>query len=44
VLPEIHIGPVTLQTFGICFAFAFLGAGAGIWRRLEELVKPVDWA
>jgi len=44
VLPEIHIGPLTLQTFGICFALAFLAAGAVVWRRLEELGKPVDWA
>ena len=42
--PEIHIGPLTLQTFGICFAFAFIAAGALIWRRLGELGKPVDWA
>ena len=42
--PEIHVGPVTLQTFGICFAFAFIAAGAVIWRRLGELGKPVDWA
>ena len=42
--PEIEIGPLTLQTFGICFAAAFIGAGALIWRRLGELGKPVDWA
>ena len=42
--PEIHIGPVTLQTFGICFALAFIAAGALIWRRLGEIGKPVDWA
>ena len=44
MLPEIDIGPLTLQTFGICFAAAFLAAGALVWRRLEELGKPVDWA
>jgi phosphatidylglycerol:prolipoprotein diacylglycerol transferase len=44
VLPEIEIGPVTLQTFGICFAVGFLAAGAVAWRRLDELGKPVDWA
>jgi phosphatidylglycerol:prolipoprotein diacylglycerol transferase len=44
VLPEIHLGPLTLQTFGICFAFAFIAAGALIWRRFDELGKPVDWA
>src|ERR671919_582650 len=42
--PEIEIGPLTLQTFGICFALAFIAAGALIWRRLDELGKPVDWA
>jgi phosphatidylglycerol---prolipoprotein diacylglyceryl transferase len=44
VLPEINIGPVTLQTFGICFAAAFIAAGALVWKRLDELGKPVDWA
>jgi phosphatidylglycerol---prolipoprotein diacylglyceryl transferase len=44
VLPEIHLGPLTLQTFGICFALGFLAAGALIARRLGELGKPVDWA
>ena len=44
MLPEIHLGPLTLQTFGICFAAAFIAAGAVVWRRLGELGKPVDWA
>jgi phosphatidylglycerol---prolipoprotein diacylglyceryl transferase len=44
VQPEIDIGPVELQTFGICFALAFLGAGAVVARRLTELGKPPDWA
>lgn len=42
--PEIHLGPVTLQTFGIMFALAFVAAGAVLARRLKELGKPVDWA
>ena len=42
--PEIHIGPLTLQTFGLCFALAFLAAGALIWKRFGEIGKPVDWA
>lgn len=42
--PEIHIGPLTLQTFGLMFALAFLGAGAVIWKRLGEIGKPPDWA
>jgi phosphatidylglycerol---prolipoprotein diacylglyceryl transferase len=44
VQPEIHIGPVDLQTFGICFAVGFLAAGAVVGRRLRELGKPPDWA
>lgn len=42
--PELDLGPLTLQTFGICLAFAFLGAGAVLARRLGEIGKPVDWA
>ena len=42
--PQFEIGPVTLQTFGICFALAFLAAAALVWKRLGELGKPVDWA
>jgi phosphatidylglycerol:prolipoprotein diacylglycerol transferase len=44
VLPEINIGPLTLQTFGLCFALAFVLAGALVGRRLIELGKPADWA
>jgi phosphatidylglycerol---prolipoprotein diacylglyceryl transferase len=44
VQPEIHIGPLTLQTFGICFALAFIAAGALVGRRLREWGKPADWA
>jgi phosphatidylglycerol:prolipoprotein diacylglycerol transferase len=42
--PEIHLGPLTLQSFGIAFALAFLAAGAVVHRRLGELGKPPDWA
>jgi phosphatidylglycerol---prolipoprotein diacylglyceryl transferase len=42
--PELDLGPVTLQTFGICFAFGFLAAGAIIARRFKELGDPPDWA
>jgi phosphatidylglycerol---prolipoprotein diacylglyceryl transferase len=41
--PEIHIG-ITLQTFGIMFALAFIAAGAVVGRRFKELGKPTDWA
>jgi phosphatidylglycerol:prolipoprotein diacylglycerol transferase len=42
--PEIHLGPITLQTFGIAFALGFIAAGAVVGRRLKELGKPTDWA
>jgi phosphatidylglycerol:prolipoprotein diacylglycerol transferase len=42
--PEIEIGPLTLQTFGLMFALAFIGAGALIWKRFEEIGRPGDWA
>ena len=42
--PEIHLGPLTLQTFGIMFALGFIAAGALIAKRLPELGKPADWA
>src|SRR4051812_17747794 len=44
VQPEIHLGPLELKTFGICFALAFLAAGGVLARRLQELGKPVDWS
>jgi phosphatidylglycerol:prolipoprotein diacylglycerol transferase len=44
LLPEINIGPLTLQTFGLCFALGFVAAGALVGRRFLELGKPVDWA
>ena len=42
--PEIELGPLTLQTFGLCFAAAFLACGVLVGTRLRELRKPVDWA
>lgn len=42
--PEIEIGPLTIQTFGLMFALGFLASGAIIWKRLGELGKPQDWA
>jgi phosphatidylglycerol:prolipoprotein diacylglycerol transferase len=44
VQPELHIGPITLQTFGLMFALAFIAAGALIGRRLREWGHPVDWS
>jgi phosphatidylglycerol---prolipoprotein diacylglyceryl transferase len=43
VQPEIHIGPLELKTFGICFALGFLASGLIISRRFQELGKPADW-
>jgi len=42
--PEIQLGPLTLQTFGLMFALAFLAAGALIAKRLAEIGRPADWA
>jgi phosphatidylglycerol---prolipoprotein diacylglyceryl transferase len=44
VQPELHIGPLTLQTFGICFGAAFLACGLVLARRLKEIGRPRDWA
>ena len=42
--PEIDIGPVTLQTFGLMFGLGFVAAGLIVGRRFKELGKPGDWA
>src|SRR4051812_9495680 len=42
--PEIHLGPLTIQTFGICFAVGFLVAAAIITRRFKELGENPEWA
>ena len=42
--PEIHIGPLDIKTFGICFAAGFLVSGLIITRRFRELGRPVDWS
>jgi phosphatidylglycerol---prolipoprotein diacylglyceryl transferase len=42
--PQIHLGPLTLQSFGLMFALAFLAAGALVAKRLQEIGKPADWA
>jgi len=44
VQPEIHIGPLDLKTFGICFACGFLVSGLILGRRFRELGRPVDWS
>src|SRR3954471_21610897 len=42
--PEIHIGGLTFQTFGLMFALCLFAAGVLLWKRLGELGKPRDWA
>jgi phosphatidylglycerol:prolipoprotein diacylglycerol transferase len=42
--PEIDVGPLTLQTFGMMFALGFIAAGAVVARRLREWGRPPDWA
>lgn len=44
MLPEIDLGPLTLQTFGLMFALAFLVSGWVVAKRLREYGWPVEWA
>jgi phosphatidylglycerol:prolipoprotein diacylglycerol transferase len=44
VLPEIHIGGLTIQTFGLCLGAAFIVAGWLVAKRLQELGRRVDLA
>jgi phosphatidylglycerol:prolipoprotein diacylglycerol transferase len=41
--PEIDLGPLTIQTFGICFAVGFIVAAGIIGRRFRELGEPAEW-
>lgn len=42
--PEIDLGPLTIQTFGLMFALAFVAAGWLVAMRLRELDMDVDWS
>lgn len=42
--PEITILGVSIKTFGVCFAFAFLAPGATLSRRLPEIGRSAEWA
>src|SRR3954467_1590227 len=42
--PEINVLGVSIKTFGVCFALAFIAAGATVSRRLVELGKSSEWA
>jgi phosphatidylglycerol:prolipoprotein diacylglycerol transferase len=37
VIPSIDLGPLTIQTFGLCVALAFIASGALAYRRFGEL-------
>jgi phosphatidylglycerol---prolipoprotein diacylglyceryl transferase len=42
--PEIDLGPLTLQTFGLMLGLGFVVAGIFAQRYLKELGRPPDWA
>jgi len=44
MISEIELGPLTLQTFGLMFALAFIVSGWIVALRLKELTWPVEWA
>jgi phosphatidylglycerol:prolipoprotein diacylglycerol transferase len=44
VQPEIHILGITLQSFGLMLALAFIVCGVAAGRFLQEIGRPVDWA
>jgi phosphatidylglycerol---prolipoprotein diacylglyceryl transferase len=44
VQPELDIGPITLQTFGLMLGLGFVVCGIAAARFLKEIGKPVDWA
>lgn len=41
--PEIQLGPLELQTFGISFAAGFIAAAAVLARHFREIGRPPDW-
>jgi phosphatidylglycerol---prolipoprotein diacylglyceryl transferase len=44
VQPEIDVLGLSIKTFGVMFALAFLACGAVVARRLSEVERPPDWA
>jgi phosphatidylglycerol:prolipoprotein diacylglycerol transferase len=44
VQPDIDLFGLSIKTFGLAFALAFVLSGLVVGRRLKELGKPVDWA
>ena len=41
--PEIHLGPVTLQSFGLMLGLGFVVAGLFASKYLKELDRRVRW-
>jgi phosphatidylglycerol:prolipoprotein diacylglycerol transferase len=42
--PEIHLGPLTLQSFGLMMGLGFVVAGLFASKFLREQGRPADWA
>src|ERR687898_289384 len=42
--PEINLGPLTLQSFGLMMGLGFVVAGLLAAKRLKEIGRPSDWA
>ena len=42
--PEFHVLGISIKSFGMVFALAFLVCGLLVARRLRELGHPVGWA
>ena len=42
--PEIHLLGISIKTFGVSFALAFLASGLTVSRRLVEIGKSSEWA
>ena len=42
--PDINVFGISIKTFGVCFALAFIASGATVHRRLIELGKSGEWA
>jgi len=42
--PELDLGPITLQTFGLMMGLGFVVGGLMAARHFKELGKPADWA
>jgi len=44
VIPHLDLGPVTIQSFGLMVALAFLAAGALLYRRFKEIGWDPEYA